>query len=164
GRGFPRDGGGEDVERRDTQAGPPRGEGQALYGAEPDADSRERPGAQGHRVALDVARGDPGRPQDELDRGQDLAGVPGGPDAGLRQQDEIVGQGHALPLARRIDREDLHRIFTRLYSPPRPFSPNDHPAPDPGHAAVPPDEGGAPGLAALLPHGRLLRALLRGRG
>ena len=45
----------------------------------------------------------------------------------------------------------------------RRLSTADH-APDPGHAAVPPDEGGAPGRPALLPHGRLLRAVLRGRG
>jgi len=111
---------GQVFEGRHPQARLARRQGQPLHGAEADAHAGEGARPHGHGVAVDLVRGHTGRAKDELDRGQDLPRVAGGADARLRPHDEIVGQGHAFPLARRVDREDLHRIFTRLYSPASP--------------------------------------------
>ena len=154
----------------DAEAGRGRGQGQALDAcSSPTRRPVKEPGPAGDRVARRRRRGfEPelgaagSRPRAGAAASGPCRSAQRAPRPGSRSRPD---HGHARRAARRVDGEDAHGpqlSATRLHG----FPPCRRPtlASDPRHAAVPPDEGGAPGRAAVLPHGRLLRAVLRGRG
>src|SRR5262249_10922242 len=86
----------------------------------------------------------------------------------LRADVLVLEQGYAAVRGRGVEGEQSQggpgtpgSVRALAYTPPSRGSTSRRA--DSRHAAVPPDEGRASGRPALLPHGRLLRALLRGR-
>jgi len=98
------------VQRRDADQGLPRGEGQALQGADADPEPGERAGPQGDGQPVDLGEGPTRRRQHVVDGREEPLGVGDGEVQAALRHDRVALEQRRSPGERGgLDAEDSHR-------------------------------------------------------